>query len=158
MKIRLSAEDAARLGCPAEFEHDESKLMAREAIALKRITGWTPERFGAALEEGEPVLDGDGKQMFAMEGGQRVKDPAGNPIPLRTIDMEVMLVLVWLAVRRVTGTDVPWKDFDIDLLAMVTEGDDEGKGPTSTSKTSSNGTKSRSRTASASRRGTSGKS
>lgn len=154
MKFRLSEEDSARIGCPRDVEYDETKLMGREAIALKKLTGWTVERLGLAFD-GMPVLDDDGRQTFATdETGGRVKDPAGNPVPLRAVDPEVILVAVWLAVRRAVG-DVPWRDFDIDLLGMEFVEDEPGKAPSPTaSKRSTSGTSPRLRTRSASRRGT----
>lgn len=135
MKFRLSDEDAQRLDCPAEVEFDETRLSGREAIAMKKLTGWSLERLGQAMV-GDRVIDADNNQVWQLdEHGDPEKDEAGNRIPLRSIDPEAMLVMAWLAVRRAVG-DRSWKDFDINLMAMSSLDDevDEGKAesPTTT--------------------------
>jgi hypothetical protein len=122
MRFRLTEDDAERLDCPQVIEFDENKLTGREAIALKKLTGWSMERLGQAMA-GDRVVDDDGNQIWQLdEHGDPAKDEAGNRIPLRAIDPEALLVMAWLAVRRTAG-DRPWKDFDINLMAMT--GDDE---------------------------------
>lgn len=129
MRIRLSEEDAERLDCPREVEFDEERLTGREAIALKKLTGWTFERFAQALGGGERAVDDDGNVIWELdETGAPVADEAGNKVPLRTIDPEALLVAIWLAVRRTAG-DRPWKDFDVNLIGTEFPDDevDEGK-------------------------------
>lgn len=144
MKVRLSEADAARLDCPRDVEFDQQRVMGREAIALSKI-GWSLERLGHA-SGGRPVMGDDGKPMHATdENGQVQLDAGGNPVLLLTLDPEALLVMVWLAVRRAKGCDVPWADFDVDIRAVAEslgEEDEPGKaGPkptrsrTSTSRT-----------------------
>ncbi len=115
MKIRLSAADAQRLGCPEELEYDETKLMGREAIAIQKQTGWTPERVARAME-GRIVRDENGDiEYLEDEHGDRVLDEGGRPIPFRDVDAEALLITAWTAVRR-SVPEVKWADFDIDLF------------------------------------------
>lgn len=132
MKFALSEEDAERLGCPRTVEFDETRLTGREAIALKKLTGWTMERLGQAME-GTRVVDDDGNQVWQLKDGEPAVDEAGQKIPLLSIDPEALLVMAWLAVRRTVG-DRPWKDFDVNLMALG-DGEeeveaDEGKAST----------------------------
>lgn len=132
MRFRLSEEDAERLDCPQDIEFDEERLTGREAIALKKLTGWTMERFGQAFA-GERVLDDDGNVVWELDGtGAEKRDEAGNRVPLRSADPEAILVAVWLAVRRTVG-DRPWKGFDVNLIPLMQEDPaaevDEGKAP-----------------------------
>ncbi len=129
MRFRLSEEDASRYGCDPEVEFDESRLTGREAIALKKQTGWSLERIGQAMV-GDRVVDSDGGQVWQLdEHGDPELDEAGQKVPLRAIDPEALLVMAWLAVRRSVG-DVPWRDFDINLVAFTPlEDDAEGKAP-----------------------------
>ena len=125
MRFRLSEKDAKRLDCPREVEFDENTLSGREAIALKKLTGWSLERLMQGME-GDRVLDDDGEQIWQLgPDGDVARDEAGNRIPLRAIDPECILVMAWLAVRRTAG-DRPWKTFDIDLMSLA-EVEDEGK-------------------------------
>lgn len=131
MRFRLSEEDAQTLDCPREVEFDEGKLSGREAIALKKQTGWSLERLGQA-SVGDRVLDADGNQVWQLdEHGDPELDEAGQKIPLRSVDPECLLVMAWLAVRRTTGREVSWLDFDINLVAFAQDAEDaEGKDPT----------------------------
>lgn len=130
MRFRLSEEDAERLNCPRDIEFDETRLTGREAIALKKQTGWSLERLGQAMA-GDRVIDDAGNQVWQLdEHGDPVIDDAGQKIPLRAIDPECLLVMAWLAVRRTAG-DRPWRDFDIDLVSFgQVPDDDEGKAET----------------------------
>lgn len=129
MRFQLSEEDAQRLDCPRDVEFDETRLTGREAIALKKLTGWSMERLAQAMT-GDRVVDDDGNQVWQLdEHGDPAKDEAGNRIPLRSMDPEAMLVMAWLAVRRTVG-DRPWKDFDVNLMASGEV--DEGKAPETT--------------------------
>lgn len=138
MKFQLSEEDAQRLDCPREVEFDESRLTGREAIAMKKLTGWTFERFGQGIA-GERVVDDDGNQVWELDDtGAVVRDEAGNRVPLRSVDPEAILVGVWLAVRRTAG-DRPWKGFDVNFVALMQGAEDdaedevdEGKAATTT--------------------------
>lgn len=125
-KFRLSEEDAARLDCPRDVEFREDRIMGREAIALSRI-GWSMERLYAVVERGTPVVDGAGNAMFEVdENGEPKLDDWGKPIRLVAVDPEAALVMVWLAVRRAKGVDVPWPEFDVDLMRLESIiGDDE---------------------------------
>lgn len=120
MKFRLSEEDAQRLDCPQDIEFDEERLTGREAIAMKKLTGWTMERFGQAFA-GERVVDEDGNVVWELDdAGAPKRDEAGNRVPLRSADPEAILVAVWLAVRRAVG-DRPWKGFDVNLFPLMQE-------------------------------------
>lgn len=117
MKILLSEEDAARLGCPRDLVFDLNKLMAREALVLQRTTGWTPDRLASAME-GKVVLDANGQPAYQQdEHGADVLDEHGKRIPLRELDIEPILVAAWIAARR-RGCVVPYDDFDFDVLGV----------------------------------------
>jgi hypothetical protein len=158
VKITLSAEDAERMQCPQVVEFDDKRIMAREAIAIQKATGWSMDGLGRALG-GTPVTSPDGSPVYETdEDGVEIRDQFGNRIRLREINMEALLLAAWIAVRR-SGVTVPWDDFDLDLLGAQW-GDDEvvepGKGPPSGTTTSKSGpptTNRRSRTSSTSGRG-----
>lgn len=133
MKFTLSEEDAARLECPRDVEFDDTRLTGREAIAMKKLTGWTFERFGQAFA-GERVVDDDGQQVWELDDtGAVKKDEAGNRVPLRSVDPEAILVGVWLAVRRTAG-DRPWKGFDVNFIPLM-QGDEVEEGKADPSET-----------------------
>lgn len=125
MKIRLSREDVERLGCPEVVEYDERKLMGREAVAIQKQTGWTPEKLARSLE-GKVVLDDDGKPAYQRDAdGVEVLDEYGRRIPLRDVDAEALLILAWIAVRR--SVDVAYADFDLDLFGAEFDYEEPGE-------------------------------
>lgn len=140
MQIRLSAEDVERLGCPEVLEYDEQKLMAREAVALKRATGMSVQRLGELLA-GEPCpehkaqcskcrrtpceVHGMGRPCEEhdelVDGCERCKLPCEN---CGGVDTEALVAMVWIALYR-AGVRIPYADFDFDIFAMQT-GDGQG--------------------------------
>lgn len=129
MKITLTEEDAARIGCPRVVEFDDNRIMTREAIAIQKTTGYSLEGLGRGLT-GVPVKDADGNLRYRTDDeGNEVRDEFGHRTVLREIDIEALLVAAWIAVRR-SGVQVPWDDFDLDLLGTEfgdAEVVDEGK-------------------------------
>jgi hypothetical protein len=160
--ITLTAEDAERIGVPTRLELDLDKLMGRELIAMERVTRWSYEALQQGMS-GRPAVDAIGQPIFETEddGVTRKKDPAGNPIQVTGFDLELLLVIAWLACRRAKGEEVDWATFDIDVNGAEFDGDDEGKAPAPNraqrraSKTGTTTTKPRSRTRSTSPHGTS---
>jgi hypothetical protein len=154
--ITLSEADAERIGVPRNLSVDIDKLMARELIAMERVTGWSYEALAFSLE-GRPAKNALGQPIFETDDdGTLKKDPAGNPIQVMGFNLEALLVVVWLAVRRAKGEDVAWELIDLDINATEFGGD-EGKAPSradrrAASRNGSSTTKSRSGTSSASRR------
>lgn len=154
MKFTLTEEDAARIGVPRELELDLGKVMGRELIAMERVTRWSYEALMDALT-GRSVVNAIGQPVFETEddGVTRKKDPAGNPIQAVGFDLEALLIVAWLAVRRIKGTDFDWETFDLDISGLEFGEDDEGKAPNRAarraSKTNTTITKARSRRSSA---------
>jgi hypothetical protein len=138
MRITLTEKDAERIGCPRVVEFDDGRIMTREAIAIQRSTGYTLEGLGRGLS-GLPVKDRDGNiQYVTGEDGNEIVDEFGHRKVLREVDIEALLVAAWIAVRR-AGVQVPWDDFDLDLLGTQFGDDevvDEGKAPPSETTTS----------------------
>lgn len=129
MKIKIAAEDAERLGCPETVEYDPEKIMGREAIAIQRQTGYGMQKLGSLLE-GTVQRGADGKPLYVEDDqGEPVLDEHGRKTPLRDIDVEALLVMVWIACRR-AGCQVPYDDFDINLGGLEYLDDEEpaGKG------------------------------
>ena len=127
MKIRLSEEDATRYGVERDIEVDESKFMAREVIVMQKVTGWTVDKLGRALQ-GKVALDDDGKPLYLRDGeGNEVHDESGKRIPLREVDVEALLILAWMGVRRL-NPEVKYVDFDIDLTGVNFGGDEDIEG------------------------------
>lgn len=123
MRITLCDEDAGRIGCPTVVEFDDGKIMAREAIAIQKSTGWTLEGLGRALS-GVPVRDAAGNVQYVTDDdGNEIRDEFGHRSVLREISVEALLAAAWIAVRR-SGVTVAWDEFDLDLMATKF-GDDE---------------------------------
>lgn len=112
IRIRLSDEDRARLGCPEWLMYDPMKLRAREAAMLAKTTGYDPIRLGEGIQ-GKPLLDGAGKPVL---------DEAGEQV--RTRDWDAWLALVWLCCVK-AGCAVPFNDFDFELGSVSLETDAE---------------------------------
>lgn len=144
MRIRLADADRERLGCPEWVEYDPNKLGLREAAALKRETGYTPEmlsrrlqgtaQFDTATGEPltEPVLDEHQQPVIGEDGQPKTK-------LLLEPDYEAWAAVVWLALRR-AGTLIAFADFDIEIGFDVEDsaGDgDAGKEPAPSTTTSS---------------------
>lgn len=140
IEIRLSDEDRARLGIEQEWlVYNLDRLMAREAGMLYHATRYDPLRLGQALG-GIPRFDETGAPVMEDE-----TDDDGNPVldetgavkrrQAREIDFEAWRAVVWLATVR-AGIALAYKDFDFDILGMITrdpaeedEVDDEGNAP-----------------------------
>lgn len=154
MKFRLSEEDAARLDCPRDVEFDSNKLMGREAIALDKM-GWPLDRLGELA--GTPVVDADGNPRYQLDDAGNPVLVDGKPLQMHVFNPEAALVMIWIAVRRATGRDIPWGTFDVDIVAALESVDESpGKAPTNrASRRATKSTKPRSPTTSASRRRTS---
>lgn len=163
MKITLTAEDAERIGVSRELDLDIEKLMGRELIAMERVTRWSHEALVDGMA-GRGAVDALGQPIFETEddGVTRKKDPAGNPIQVIGFNLELLLIIAWLACRRAKGEDIDWETFDINVNGTVFGDDDPGKAPAPNraqrraSKTSTTTTKPRLRTRSTSPRGTNG--
>lgn len=120
MRIKLSATDRERFGCPEWLSVQTEKLGLREALALD-AAGID----ALALDElirTVPVLDA---------AGQPVLDEDGEP--KRRVLPSAWQALVWLGLYR-AGVHVDYDSFDFDLFGLQTaadEGevsaDDEGK-------------------------------
>lgn len=148
MKFVLSTEDAKRFGCPREVEFSLDRLMGREVLALQKLVGWNYEYLQRRMEP-IPLTDPLGNQLYEQdEHGNEVRDEAGQRVRSFGMDMEVALVMLWLAVRRAKGGDVAWDDFDIDIRGTQFLDEEAGKADTVPTKTASTTTRK------ASRRGT----
>jgi hypothetical protein len=155
MRIRLSEEDAGRLGCPRDLEFDADRLMGRELIALEEEVGWTVDSLEENLQGeylknalGEPVFETDAKGKLVLDGG-------GKPMRARGLKMTTVVVITWLAARR-AGSKVPFADFDFNVNGAEFDPEEPGKAPASPTNTTT--TKPRSARRSASSRGSSAKS
>jgi hypothetical protein len=129
MKITLTEQDAQRMGCPRVIEFDDDRIMAREAVLIQKTTGWSIEGLGRGLT-GMPVKDDAGNLQYVTdESGEEIRDEFGHRTVLREVQVEALLAAAWIAARR-AGVNVPWEDFDLDLLATQwgdAEVVDEGK-------------------------------
>ncbi len=152
MRIRLSEEDAERLGCPRDIEFDQNKVMGRELIAMEEQAGWDIHRLEAGLE-GEYLTNALGEPIWEMENGKVVLDGGGKPMRARGLKMATVMVITWLAVRR-AGSTVAYKDFDFDVTSAEFEPEEPGKAPAASPTTTTTG-KRRSPRSSATRRGSS---
>lgn len=158
MRIRLSEEDAERLGCPRDIEFDYDKVMGRELIAMEEQAGWDIHRLEQGLEGeyltnalGEPIWETDSKGKVVLDGG-------GKPMRARGLKMATVMVVTWLAVRR-AGSTVSYADFDFDVTGAEFDPEEPGKAPpTPASPTTTTTGKRRSARSSASSRGSSAKS
>lgn len=112
------------MGVPEVVEYNETKLMGREAVAIQKQTGWTPEKLARAME-GKVVRDENNELQYQVDAtGEQVLDDNQQPIPLREIDAEALLIMAWIAVRR-SSPAVTYADFDLDLFATKFGDDDE---------------------------------
>lgn len=157
MKIRLSEEDAERLGCPRDLVFDESRLMGRELMALEEQVGWTFQDLERKLQ-GDPAVDHTGAPIWETDDKGKLVLADGKPTQMRVLRVEQLMVMAWLCAFR-ANPDVAWKTFDINLTGAEFSDDSPGKDPTpAASKPSTTSTRRRSARSSASPRGTSGKS
>jgi hypothetical protein len=155
MRIRLTEEDAERLGVARDLEFDSDKLMGRELIALEDEVGWTVDSLEANLQGeyltnaiGEPVWETDDRGKVVLDGG-------GKPMRARGLKAATILVITWLAARR-AGCTVPYAEFDFAVTGAEFDTEEPGKAPASpASPTSTTTGKPRSRRSSATRRGSS---
>ena len=155
MRIRLTEEDATRLGCPRDLEFDPDRLMGRELIALEEEVGWTVDSLEQNLQGeylknalGEPIFETDDKGKLVLDGG-------GKPMRARGLKMTTVVVIGWLAARR-AGSKVPYAEFDFNVngAEFDPEEPEPGKAPASpASPTSTTTGKRRSPRSSATRRG-----
>lgn len=129
MKLRITGEDADRLGCPREVEYEPDRLMGREAIAIQRQTGYSLQKLGTLLE-GTVLLGPDGKPLYETDDqSEPIVDEHGRKTAVREVDTEALLVVVWIACRR-AGCQVPYDDFDVNIAGVewIDSGEPEGKG------------------------------
>lgn len=158
MRIRLSEEDATRLGCPRDLEFDPDKIMGRELIAMEEEVGWNVDRLEESLQGeylknalGEPVYETDDKGKLVLDGG-------GKPMRARGLKAATVIVMTWLAARR-AGSKVPYSEFDFNVTGAEFDPEEPGKAPTTPpSPTNTTTGKRRSARSSASSRGSSAKS
>jgi|SRR5688572_7548626 len=149
MKIRLSEEDATRLGCPRELSFDLEHLSGRDLLELEEQVGWSFDTFQRELE-GTPAVNALGGPIYEMDGDVPKLDPMGKPIRVMAISTKATIVVVWMCARRANPA-IRWQEFDFNIAAV--EFDDEepaGKAPAKArSRTSTTTTRRRSRTSSA---------
>lgn len=153
MRIRLSEEDAQRLGCPRDLEFDPEKIMGRELIAMEEEVGWDVDRLEESLQGdylknalGEPVFETDANGKVVLDGG-------GKPMRARGLKIATVIVITWLAARR-AGCKVPYADFDFAVTGAEFDAEEPGKAPEApASPTNTTTGKPRSRRSSATRRG-----
>lgn len=155
MRIRLTEEDATRLGCSRDLEFDADRLMGRELIALEEEVGWNVDSLEEKLQ-GEYLKDALGGPVFETDAkGKVVLDGGGKPMRARGLKVSTILVIAWLAARR-AGCKVPYAEFDFAVSGAEFDPEEPGKAPASPTNTTT--TKPRSARRSASSRGSSAKS
>lgn len=145
MKITLSDEDSAKLGCGATLEYDENRLSLQEAIALQKVTGYTPTELSGALL-GRPLSDEKGQPLWEIDpaSGEEWRDEFGLRRRQRGVDAVALGAVVWLAVRR-AGVQIPFDALDVDLFAVqFGEPEVEADGPKDSPKPGTSSTRSRS--------------
>lgn len=153
MRIRLSEEDAALLGCPRDLEFDPERLMGRELIALEEEVGWNFDSLEENLQ-GEYLKNALGEPVFETDDtGKVVLDGGGKPMRARGLKMTTVVVIAWLAARR-SGCKLPYAEFDFNVTGAEFDPEEPGKAPASATSTTTG--KPRSRRSSASSRGSSG--
>lgn len=146
MEIKLSTEDRRRLGVPDDLvvTFEPEKLMAREAVALKRETGYSIQRLGE-LMSGEPCpthrvtckrcrrapceAHAAGRACADHERIDDGCDACQSPCDdCGEVDVEAILPMAWIALYR-AGIRVPYADFDFNVWAAfgedATEGNDD---------------------------------
>jgi hypothetical protein len=150
MRIRLSEEDATRLGVPRDLEFDPERIMGRDLIALEEEVGWNVDSLEENLQGeyltnalGEPVWETDDKGKVVLDGG-------GKPMRARGLKVATVLVVTWLAARH-AGCKVPYVEFDFAVTGAEFDSAEPGKAPASPTSTTTG--KPRSRRSSATRRG-----
>ena len=142
MRIRLSEEDATRLGCPRDLKFDYEKFMGRDLLELEEQVGWAIPDLEHALN-GVPATNALGGPIYEMNGDKPVLDGAGKPVVARTYTTKTLMVMVWMCVRR-SNPDVAWKTFDFELNG-ATLGEEEEPGKASTAARSAKSTTATSR-------------
>jgi len=130
MRIRLSEEDAARLGVPRDLEFDPDKLMGRELIALEEEVGWNVDSLEQHLQ-GEYLTNALGEPEWETDdNGKVVLDGGGKPMRARGLRVATVLVVAWLAARR-AGCRVPYAEFDFAVTGAEFDTEEPGKAPAS---------------------------
>ena len=156
MRIRLTEEDAERLGCPRDLQFDHEKLMGRELMALEAQVGWSFQDLEHKMQ-GEPATNALGEPVWETDAkGKVVLDGGGKPMRMLVLKIEQLMVVTWLCVYR-HNPGVAWADFDFNVTGTEFDsGDDSGKEQSSPTNTTTG--KRRSARSSASSRGSNAKS
>lgn len=127
MRIRLSDEDRERLGVGEEWiSFHTDKLMMRDAEALE-TAGYDVDEFledirgRPVLRNGEPVMVPD-----VDEDDNEILDGNGQPtlVPKIRRSTRALRALAWLALRS-ANVQVPYDEFDCNLVGIAFAGDDE---------------------------------
>jgi hypothetical protein len=150
MKIRLSEQDAARLGCPRDLEFDFEQLSGRDMLELEEQLGWSFDTFQSALE-GTPAVNALGGPIYEMNGDVPKLDPMGKPIRVMAISTKAIVVIVWMCARRANPA-IRWESFDFNMTTIEIDNEEEpaGKAPAKArSRKSTTATSRRSRPSSA---------
>lgn len=157
IRIKLCEEDATRLNCPRDLLFDFTNVTGRDLLELEEQVGWSFDRFEREVG-GVPATNALGGPVYEMAGDKPKLDGMGKPIRAMVITTRVLMVVIWMCVRR-ANPDVEWKTFDFTISATEVESEEEepGKAPVNSRKSTTT-TKRRSARSSASPRGTSGKS
>src|SRR5690348_1265069 len=93
LRVFLGDADRQRYGAPEEFVADPNSMTFRDAELIQTEAGYSD-------------IDA------YLAGLVRAKDGGPN-------DWRAQRVLLWLAVRRATGQDIRFADFDLDVNATT---------------------------------------
>lgn len=154
MKIRITQDDADRLGCPRDLEFEFDRVMGRELMALEEQVGWAFHEFEKEMQ-GEPLAEPvTGAPVWETdEHGKLVTDPkTGKPVQARGLRVKQLMVMVWLCVFRANPA-VAWATFDVNLMGAEFSDDGPAGKDEAASAASTPSTKSPSRKRSGSHRG-----
>lgn len=127
MWIEISPEDREKYGAPERIPYNGGRWGLKQVDAMEQQVGWTTEDLGNEL--GRKLKNPDGSFVLVDElddDGEPVLDEDGKPnqVPVERVRPLAIAVIVWLSLWG-AGVKVAWNDFDVSQVGVSIHREDE---------------------------------